>query len=115
MRNTDLVTLPATIGSAITILAIATPVGGPIGSPIVFAIGDGVAPGNQNRLWVGRNTTNARAAINIGGTASNMVIATAWVDGTSGKIAATAASGAAAACFNAGRSRRQRRLDFPPT
>ena len=79
-------------------MGIGTPIGGQVGTPVIVAITDGTT---SNRLMVERSTTNARGVVQIGGTATNMIIATAWTD-VAGKIAGSGTSGAFAACFNAG-------------
>ena len=97
-RSADSISIPATVGSAITLLATATPVGGQVGTAVLATINDG---SSNNRLYVGRAVTNARDAVNIGGTGTNIVFTQAWTD-VPGKIVGSGSSGAFAGCFNAG-------------
>ena len=86
-------------GTAVTVLCVATPFGGQLGNNIGFQACDGT---QNNRMSNLRVTTNARGIVSIGGTATNLTIATAWPDGAVGKLASAATSGAAASCFDAG-------------
>jgi hypothetical protein len=97
-RVADTATISAAVGSAITLLGIGTPIGGQVGTAVLANIGDGTV---SNRVYDARSTTNARGAVNIGGTGTNLIIATAWPD-VPGRIAISGTSGAFAVCFNAG-------------
>ena len=97
-RASDFPLVNCSPGSAITLFAAGTPIGGQIGTSVIGQISDG---SNSNRLVIERAVTNARGVVVVGGTLTNMVIATAWTD-VPGKIAASGTSGAFASCFNAG-------------
>ena len=73
------------IGSAITLLAACTPMNNQAGTPVVASISDGTA---NNRLYVARAGTNARAGVVIAGTSTVIVIPMAWADAP-GNIAAS--------------------------
>ena len=98
-RGIDFVSIPGlTIGTGVTLFAAATPIGGQVGNAFVLSITDG---STSNRLILERSTTNARGAVVVAATTTNMVIATAWPD-VPGKIAAACAAGAQATVFNGG-------------
>ena len=75
-RGIDFVSIPGlTIGTGVTLFAAATPIGGQVGNAFVLSITDG---STSNRLILERSTTNARGAVVVAATTTNMVIATAW-------------------------------------